>query len=152
MERNWPPLRIRTLSVHEQKALICACWPGLDCRVTGGRLTCLGDIQPTPLSGSYRVGLEYQTNGNPRVWVQAPSLRRRSEDPDRPIPHTYGSTQSGQERPCLFVPGQNEWRSDMSLAVTVIPWFYEWLAHYEIWHVTGDWCGGGLDHGNGTKQ
>ena len=31
----------------------------------------------------------------------------------------------------------------MSIADTIVPWTAEWLVHYEIWLVTGEWYGGG---------
>jgi len=31
----------------------------------------------------------------------------------------------------------------MAIADTIVPWTADWLAHYEIWLVTGDWYGGG---------
>jgi hypothetical protein len=32
---------------------------------------------------------------------------------------------------------------DGSIADTIVPWTAEWLVHYEIWLVTGEWYGGG---------
>lgn len=52
------------------------------------------------------------------------------------LPHVY----PGDEL-CLYYPSQ--WRSDLLLAVTVLPWTAEWLLHYEIWLATGKWTGGG---------
>ncbi len=39
------------------------------------------------------------------------------------------------------VPG--EWKHDMLLSVTILPWIAEWLIHYELWLITGHWTGGG---------
>lgn len=36
----------------------------------------------------------------------------------------------------------------MLLAKTILPWTAEWLLHYEVWLVTGEWVGGGV-HPNG---
>ena len=38
----------------------------------------------------------------------------------------------------------DEFASDMLIADTYIPWAIEWLYYYEIWLVTGEWCGGGI--------
>jgi len=51
-------------------------------------------------------------------------------------PHVYPGDQL-----CLYYPG--EWRHDMLLVATVLPWTAEWLIHYEVWLVTGQWTGGG---------
>ena len=54
--------------------------------------------------------------------------------------------QPGRERPCLYYPRVRVWRSDKWLANTIIPWLHAWLTHYEIWRVTGEWYGGGINH------
>jgi hypothetical protein len=43
----------------------------------------------------------------------------------------------------LFLPGSGEWRSDLHVATTIVPWLSEWLYFYEAWRVTGEWFGGG---------
>ena len=52
------------------------------------------------------------------------------------LPHVYPGDQL-----CLYYPG--EWRHDMLLVATVLPWTAEWLIHYKVWLVTGQWTGGG---------
>jgi hypothetical protein len=42
---------------------------------------------------------------------------------------------------CLYYPGQ--WRPDLLLSTTIVPWTAEWLMHYELWLATGHWTGGG---------
>jgi hypothetical protein len=32
----------------------------------------------------------------------------------------------------------------MRIADTIVPWLILWLFYYEIWHVTGEWKGGGV--------
>ena len=80
----------------------------------------------------------------PQVTVIEPLLRRRSEEPDAPIPHHYPN----QDRPelpilCLYDPAAKEWHSGCSVARTIIPWTIDWLACYEGWLATGEWTGGG---------
>jgi hypothetical protein len=62
------------------------------------------------------------------------------------LPHTYPG-----ERLCLYYPGIGEWRSDVLLVKTIVPWISEWLLNYEIWLATGIWCGGGI-HPRITKD
>ena len=121
-------------------------WPHLTCEIRNGTLVCDGPVQPTPASRTYTIRLEYRVGRRPRIWIINPSLERRRNAPGQPIPHTYNSAQRGRERPCLFFPSADGWRSDQSLAATVIPWLYEWLVFYELWHITGEWLGGGIDH------
>ena len=39
----------------------------------------------------------------------------------------------------------------MSVVNTIIPWTSEWLLHYELWHATGKWLGGGHRNDAGPK-
>ena len=98
-------------------------------------MVCTGRIQPTPLNLSYLVRIEYSPPRVPQAWLLDPILEPRSREDD--IPHTYGN-----ERPCFFDP-KNDWRPDMKIAVTIIPWLSLWLFYYEVWRATGTWYGGG---------
>jgi hypothetical protein len=40
----------------------------------------------------------------------------------------------------------------MAVADTTVPWTALWLYHYEVWHATGEWLGGGIDHHRGRKR
>ncbi len=152
MGRRRSGFRIPTLGLPEQGARVRHRWPNLRCVISGPVLSCKGPVQPLPIGQSYQVRLAYRVNKWPRAYVDRPGLRRRDREPDLPIPHTYKSKTPGQERPCLFYPDRTVWRPDMGLATTIIPWLYEWLAHYELWHATGEWRGGGVDHVPGTKK
>jgi len=112
--------------------------PQFACKVApsaGGKvLICRGTIRPTPIHASYHARIEYRIPIKPKVWIEAPKLERRQED--QRIPHTYAD-----DRPCLF---KEDFRSDMALARTVVPWLALWLVFYESWRITGEWQGGGL--------
>jgi hypothetical protein len=111
--------------------------PNFNTTVTGRLLRSVGSLQPTPTSRSYAVIIFYQAGEQPGAFV--PGLLPRT-DAER-IPHTYGP-----DRPCLFYPPGREWRSDMTIATTIVPWLSLWLYYYEIWLATGSWQGGGVDH------
>lgn len=106
-------------------------------------LVAYGEVQPTPLSKIYRIRIEYPQGGKPDVWVQDPLLERRSAD--ERIPHMYD-----QERLCLYYPGSGEWTRRMFVADTIVPWAAEWLHYYELWHLTGQWHGGGREPRDGV--
>lgn len=152
MARRRTPFPVRTISVREQMAQVRLCWPHLTCQIRNGTLVCGGPVQPTAASRTYTIRLEYRVGRQPRTWVTSPRLERRGSAPDQPIPHTYNSKRQGRERPCLFFPRSGDWRSDKSLAATVIPWVYEWLVFYELWHITGEWLGGGIEHDQGSDK
>ena len=125
----------KILSVHEQNARIRMCCPTLKSKVRDGALVVDGNFQPTSRSAAYHVHLEYRVGNRPDVSVVSPKLERRNGI----LPHIYPG-----DKLCLYYPGSGEWTPDKSLALTIIPWIAEWLFHYEIWLVTGKWCGGGV--------
>jgi hypothetical protein len=128
----------KVLSVHEQLARMRGMFPRFRSRVQDGALIATGDIQPTSLSPTYRVRLQYRAGSAPDVIVLSPALRPR--EPAGRLKHVYAGN-----RLCLYLPGADEWTPDQSLAHTVVPWICEWLFYYEMWHATGVWLGGGVE-------
>ena len=98
------------------------------------RLTWEADFTPSHLSKTYAVQLIYKLNKSPDIHVTKPKL---VVPEGKRLPHTYRG-----ERLCLYDPGVGEWRGDMLLVQTIVPWISEWLINYEIWLATGKWCGG----------
>ena len=92
-----------------------------------------GPLRPTDASSTYAVTLAYRLGKRPRVYVTAPVLIGR---PDAEVPHRHRD--GGL---CLHLP--DEWDATMSIADTIVPWAALWLYHYELWHATGEWLGGG---------
>lgn len=93
-------------------------------------------IVPSRLSQSYTVRLTYKLAKSPRVNILEPELIAPE---GKKLPHTYPG-----KRLCLYYPGIGDWRGDMLLAETIVPWISEWLYFYEIWIVSGEWYGGGI--------
>jgi hypothetical protein len=133
-------LRIRTIGLREQAAWMKQHLANFDCRVHGGRMECHGAVRPTPLSREYSVVISYESGRRPRVFLPGQQLLRRAAD--KRIPHTYAD-----DEPCLYYPPALEWRSDMKISASVVGWLAHWLHYYEIWYATGEWLGGGIDHG-----
>lgn len=94
----------------------------------------IGDVQPTPLSRSYSVKIEYEYLLAPRITVLSPKLKL-AEGAKR-LPHIYNSGNL-----CLYTPAKGEWHSGLSIAATIVPWISTWLYYYEIWVITGEWMG-----------
>jgi hypothetical protein len=99
-------------------------------------LTWEADLTPSTLSKTYTVQLIYKLNKSPDIHVTKPKLVIPEGES---LPHTYPG-----ERLCLYYPGIGEWRGDMLLVKTIVPWISEWLVNYEIWLGTSKWCGGGI--------
>ncbi len=125
------------LSARDQLAYMRIAWPAFKGVVAGPNLTCGGVVWPLPITAVYRFRLEYQERSTPKVWIEDPPLRERV--PGERIPHTYESN-----RPCLYYPGRQEWVPHKPIALTIVPWLFEWLVYYEAWLATGEWLGGGL--------
>jgi hypothetical protein len=106
-------------------------------------------VSPTSIGEEYQFRLEYAERGGPRVWIEDPPLRPRT--PGGTIPHTYWNGSGSSPRPCLYHPSKGEWRPYNTIATTIIPWLFEWLFFYEIWHATGEWHGGG-EHPSGNSK
>jgi hypothetical protein len=130
---------------YRQAAFVRLRFPEFILRVRNGLLVCRGPVQPTPLSETYKVRVEYRLGGTPNVWVDEPALRRRSAT--EPIPHTYP-----ENRLCLYLPRTPEWSKYDLIAKTIIPWTSLWLLYYESWLVTGVWQGGGEHPDDGSEE
>ena len=129
--------KIKKIPLPHQQAAINQNYPTTEvCRIDRRKLVWIGLLKPTPLSETYNVKIVYELGEFPKVWVINPVLIKRS---GVDIPHMYS-----QERLCLFLPGEDSWRSDKLIANTIMPWISEWLYFYEIWHATGKWLGGGV--------
>ncbi len=110
--------------------------------VKSGRLRWEGRLQPTVRSNTYFVRIDYAVPLYPAVTIVAPKLEIPS---GAALPHTYPG-----ERLCLYYPRQ--WDRTMLIATTIVPWSSEWLLHYEIWKITGEWLGGGHEPISGSKR
>lgn len=110
-------------------------FPSSSTRIQSNCLVWEADLRPTVLSQIYTVRLAYTLGRHPRINVLKPELTTLE---DKYLPHTYRGNQL-----CLYYPSSTEWKGDMLLSNTIVPWISEWLFYYEIWVVTGEWHGGG---------
>jgi hypothetical protein len=130
------------LSIDEQIARMKAAWPtfaahnvnrlGQSARWTG---TC------TPQFTRYKLEVRHALRDFPCVRVISPALVRLPTNPEGRLPHVYPP--ADDPTLCLFDPAQGQWDWSMSIAGTIIPWSFDWLACYEFWLMTGTWTGGG---------
>lgn len=110
-------------------------------QVKTNKVTWVGSLKPSGLTSRYVIKVEYELGLSPRVSVVTPSLRSRADGVR--IPHIYKGNY-----PCLYFPWskEKEWTPNKHIAMTIIPWASLWLYYYEVWHATGVWEGGGIDH------
>ena len=110
-------------------------------------LICTLNIQPTPLSQSYKIKLKYERNKNPIVFVIEPKKLKLAAGKTE-LPHVYSTE---KQQLCLFYPKYKEWNTSMYLVDSIIAWVSEWFLYYEIWLGCGEWHGGGI-HLENTKK
>jgi hypothetical protein len=132
-EKYFKPIPI-TLPL--QAASIKIAYPNFYYEVKLGVLEAVGEVKPTPLSTSYKVGITYTIGQKPIIRVLEPKLKSK----DGKIPHTYDSV----DTLCLYYPKYKEWTKFDYISETIIPWISLWLFYYEVWLITDKWLGGGI--------
>lgn len=134
-------IRAKELTVQEQYIALKRYYPNAvmksDMR---SYLTWEETLQSSPLGDEYKVKLSYRVGGHPKVYVIEPATLKLAPNRDR-LPHVYSHE---EQHLCLYLGC--EWTSYKSIAYTIIPWAIEWLYHYELWTIDGDWKGGGTQH------
>lgn len=93
-------------------------------------------IKPTETSIAYDVKLVASKSYKPMVFIIKPTPKRLFDGLEK-IPHVYSKKEA---RICLFYGKEITLDSDYT---KIVPWISEWLFHFEIWKITGKWCGGG---------
>ena len=126
----------RTLALVRESCLLDELFPQGRLMLRAGVLRWTGELQPSEISRSYSVEVQYDALRAPRVFVRRPRL---TTDRDGHLPHI---NRNGSL--CLHEPGQ--WEPGHPIARTIVPWTCEWLLHYELWLATGEWHGSGGNH------
>lgn len=129
-------LKIKDKTIIEQMASIKRNYINFSTSIERNSLWIKGELQPTSRSDVYTVEIIYHFRKRPIVNILKPVLVKNFKGED--IPHVYPG-----EKLCLYQPKYNEFKFSDFLSATIVPWTSLWLYHYEVWHVTGDWLGGG---------
>jgi hypothetical protein len=123
-------------------------WPDfLGRRLGDGTLVFKGPLRPK--AKHYIVFLYWKPGvmSLPFVMLDEPALEPRPGSQFSEIPHLIFDAKTPTESGlCLFDPAGQEWTPECLIAETTIPWTAEWLAYYEIWHMTGDWLAPGVGY------
>lgn len=123
-------------NIAQQMAGIKTRFPAFNVTINKDELIAYGSIQPTERSVVYDIRIKYRLKDRPQIIVLNPILKRNSQG--EKIPHMYG-----QKSLCLYRPKYGQFTSSDLICDTIIPWTSLWLYHYETWHITGEWKGGG---------
>lgn len=132
-----PPAR-RRISLTQQAIRLQRLYPHVERPVLHrGRLLWAIPLQPTSISTTYTVLVDFKEHEAPRLHVVYPDLVAR---PGEDMPHTF--TDDGSL--CLHY-AEFSFAHDY-IADVLVPWAGEWLLYYELWLATGEWHGGGIEH------
>jgi hypothetical protein len=103
-----------------------------------GKLTWRYSATPSPLGRWYDLRIEFRQGEVPELFVDAPDLVELGGG--RELPHVYSQRPT---RLCLYLPRAHEWRGEMRIDQTIVPWAALWLFYFEEWLVSDEWKGGG---------
>lgn len=146
------------MAMDEQMRRMRQLYPGFEVRFNGGwHVVWEGALRPFAKTYCVRVSLVLKDRLDeikifapiPQVWLIDPPLEITTDcAPGMSVPHIYPNVGDlVRSELCLFDPADREWSRDMAIADTTIPWTINWLTSYEGWLATGEWTGGGRDHG-----
>jgi len=128
---------VRDKTIAEQLSAIRIKYPQFEtCFTSHTGLKVTGVLQPTSRSVTYDFVLKYNLVDSPKIKIVSPELKRNEngEEAEHLYPNGYL---------CLYQPKYREFTRTDLLTDTIIPWTSLWLYHYEVWHLTGEWLGGG---------
>lgn len=137
---------VRGKTIAEQLSAMKSKYPQFEARFTShSGLKITGALQPTSRSATYNFILKYNLTDSPKIKIVSPELRKneKGEDAEHLYPNGYL---------CLYQPKYREFTRTDLLTDTIIPWASLWLYHYEVWHLTGEWLGGGEHPKSKTKS
>jgi hypothetical protein len=127
---------IKDKTIIEQMASIKRNYVNFITTVSRNSLRIKGELQPTSRSSVYTIEIVYQFRRQPSVNILNPLLEKNLKGED--IPHVFLGNKL-----CLYHPKYKEFKFSDFISLTIVPWTSLWLYHYESWHITGDWLGGG---------
>jgi hypothetical protein len=119
-----------------QKFRIERHYPAFRCSVRRGLLECIGTIQPSNSSPTYRIRLRYTQNGTPSIRILTPHIEPKS---------AIHMSRNGDL--CLYHSSSQPWLGTENLHATIIPWTAEWFVFYELYLSEGQWLGPEAPHG-----
>jgi hypothetical protein len=129
----------KCLTLGQQVGLMQGAFARFERRWTRSSVNWTGEVRPSGISESYRIRIHYTLNRRPKVWVLSPRLEGLPDG--EKIKHRFSDSSL-----CLHIP--DDWNSGLPIT-RLVPWASLWLYHYEVWHATGKWHGGGHEPSGG---
>jgi len=129
--------RVRDRTIAEQVSSMRCKYPHFTTDFTShSSMKVTGVLQPSSRSDAYEFVLKYNLTDPPKIKIVSPELKKneKGEEAEHLYPNGYL---------CLYQPKYREFTRTNLLTDTIIPWTSLWLYHYEVWHLTDEWLGGG---------
>ena len=124
-------------TIAEQLSAVRIKYPQFEtCFTSHSEFKVTGTLKPTSRSAAYRFILKYNLADGPKIKIVSPELKKNEKGEE--AEHLYSNGYL-----CLYQPKYREFTRYDLLTDTIIPWTSLWLYHYEVWHLTGEWLGGG---------
>jgi len=135
-------------SPDAQLAAMRKMWPDFaGRRLPNGTLYWTGPLRPKAQFYTVRLFWKPGAMSLPYVVVHDPPLEPRAGGTFAEIPHLiFDQDDPPHSGLCLFDPEGREWTPADLIAETTIYWAAEWLAYYELWHITGEWLAPGVGY------
>jgi hypothetical protein len=139
---------VQRRSPDAQLKAMASQWPDFTGkRLADGTLIWIGPLRPKARRYFVSVIWKPGVMSLPYVIVDDPPLEPRPGGTFPEIPHLiFYAEKPEQSGLCLFDPEGREWTPADLIAETTIWWAAEWLAYYELWHLTGDWLAPGVGY------
>lgn len=147
---NFHPARLEAIlktspkgrrSPAAQLAAMRQLWPDfIGTKSSDGSMYWRGPLRPKACIYIITVFWNPKYMSLPYVVIEEPLLSPRPEGTFAEIPHLlFNEEEPTRSGLCLFDPDEHQWTPSDLIAETTIPWASEWLAYYELWHMTGRW-------------
>ena len=98
----------------------------------------VGTIQPRANGMEFTIEIDDRFV-SPKVRVLNPPL---VNEPGKSVPKHHFADRTM----CLHHPTDDGWDTRKPLALTILPWIFEWCYFYELWLDTGVWYGVEYEH------
>ena len=134
-------------SVALQFQNLCSHFPNSRYEFNGNNFIWEYYLQPTKTSKKYLLTLKYDGKYPKAYLYNQGILKSKTDYVIHTLKSEFKSKNEEYVQLCLYYPKKHEWNKYMFISETIVPWALSWLYYYEIWRVTGEWLGGGIEYG-----
>ncbi len=141
MGAKFPKSRKTSISIPMQKCYLLIKYKKLLIKDNSSRKIDMDFlIKSTNTNMEYTIKIKYDSICDvPKVFL----LNHHLPIYEETIPHIYGTRKIKSKEYLILCPfhPKTDWDNKLIIANTVFLWAIEWIYFYEIWAVSGQWCG-----------